>query len=584
MSRDLSNRWIEGDFDGDFEGAPRDTGDPLGSAKTISHIFRGRLKNARPSGPPGVQPSTPDPDVVRQSLIPEVYASFQGEEHGIPLYEIALADVTIGSLRIRSIRDGDPTQQLLLGRVQGRLRGRLVRVPKRTKDHQFKGEKTDNDEIGQPQGNSPESWSNRKADTSKEVLDAENKVRKDALGEDQFSTVQPPDTLEPCRFCRLGMIIALSAFLGAICWFLRDGSSFFDALLLFTLPVSVACIIGAFGSIRMSVALRQILGWTLIALFILLSWKMFAHGLWLGCIAGYHGSALALSIITLLSGLALCWVRATLTIALLVVLLVHCFHGENECAVHRDVGKSLPFETPLQVVQPDEPIQVQTNQSPPVNIVNDQSPEQKINEPSEALGLVERSLNAMKRLAESVVNWFREVRDSQADEVDRLNEAGFTMVDGLKRISLEKALAAPKRYLDCERSSPTGVLSSKYSVYLGEAAMFELNSAELGPKAQSRLHKLGKLISAAGDKPYLIAGHADRSGISVNNYYLSQDRANAVASWLADAGYTDINKLTIRGEGDRIPIIPVDTAESANRRVEIRVDCDRMYSKMPQRR
>ena len=325
------------------------------------------------------------------------------------------------------------------------------------------------------------------------------------------------------------------------------------------------------------------LGCSLIVLFLLLAWGGLSHNLSLGCFAGFQGSILALAIITLFSGFVRCWVRATLALLWFVVLLLHCFHGENECSIHRNIVELLPLETPLQVVQPDHPFQVQETERAPPSSVNDRPTEQNAGEPSDDSGLLRRSLNAMRRITDTVLNWFREVRDSQADEVDRLNEAGFTMVDGLKRISLEKALAAPKRYLDCERTSSSGAQTSKYSVYLGDAAMFDLNSADLRPKAQSRLHTLGKLMKEAGDKPYVITGHADRSGIAVNNYYLSQERANAVASWLIDEGYIDIKRLTIRGEGDRIPIIPVDTVEPANRRVEIRVDCDRVTTRSLQR-
>lgn len=323
----------------------------------------------------------------------------------------------------------------------------------------------------------------------------------------------------------------------------------------------------------------ELFGWVLILLFVVLSWRVLVDGLTLGCVAGLKVSLLALGLITLLSGFARCWVRTTLALALFLILLLNCFHVEDECSMQRSVGEALPFAEPLQVVQPDEPNQIQSNQSPHQSGVDDQPKDRKTGDQSNVVGFIENGLNALRRISSTVFNWFREVRDSQADEVDRLNEAGFTMVDGLKRVSLEKALAAPKRYLDCEQGGTFTAARAKYSVYLGEAAMFELNSAELGPKAQSRLQKLGKLISEAGDKPYVVAGHADRSGNAVNNYYLSQDRATAVASWLVDGGFSDIKKLTIRGEGDRIPIIPVDTAEATNRRVEIRVDCDRLNAR-----
>ena len=243
MSQDLSSRWIEGDFDGDFEGRPSDAGDPFGSSRTVGHIFRGRLKNARPSGPPDVL--FPEGE-VRQSIIPEVYASFREGEGDGSLYEIALADVTIRPLSIRSSRDGDPTQQLLLGRIQGRLRGRLVRVPTKKKDRLNEDEKLDNNKRTRPQVASPESRLTPRADNSNEVFNSEHTVPMDEYSDDHLSKLTPSDVPERCRFCRFSMIATLSVCISAFCWIFRDSRSAFETFLLFAAPISIACIIGTY--------------------------------------------------------------------------------------------------------------------------------------------------------------------------------------------------------------------------------------------------------------------------------------------------------------------------------------------------
>jgi hypothetical protein len=243
MDQDYPNRWVEGDFDGDFGGVPHDSGDPLGSVKTVGEIFRGSLKNARLSDefPRG---RSFDARVVRQSLIPEVYASFQGEGSDQTRYEIALADVTIDSLTIRSSRDGDPTQQVLLGRIQGRLRGRLVRIPKRAKEHHIQNQKPEQDEkTSLPLDTSLEPLK-RLDDGLNAQVNSEGNGSLDRLSDSQSSETQPTRVDESCRFCRLGIIAGLSVCLGVLCWILSSGREAFDALLLFAVSVSVACIIG----------------------------------------------------------------------------------------------------------------------------------------------------------------------------------------------------------------------------------------------------------------------------------------------------------------------------------------------------
>lgn len=70
-----------------------------------------------------------------------------------------------------------------------------------------------------------------------------------------------------------------------------------------------------------------------------------------------------------------------------------------------------------------------------------------------------------------------------------------------------------------------------------------------------------------------IEGHTDNSGAAAHNKQLSQERADAVAKYLADHG-TDKTRLTTVGFGDTKPEVANDTKENKakNRRTEFHVD------------
>jgi OOP family OmpA-OmpF porin len=68
-----------------------------------------------------------------------------------------------------------------------------------------------------------------------------------------------------------------------------------------------------------------------------------------------------------------------------------------------------------------------------------------------------------------------------------------------------------------------------------------------------------------------VAGHTDSRGAEAYNQDLSERRANAVATYLRDAGVT--NSVSARGYGESQPVASNDTDEGRqqNRRVVLRV-------------
>ena len=98
---------------------------------------------------------------------------------------------------------------------------------------------------------------------------------------------------------------------------------------------------------------------------------------------------------------------------------------------------------------------------------------------------------------------------------------------------------------------------------------FVLGSAELTADARAKLQTLARALAAVQTyRPFTVEGHTDRSGPQALNRSLSQARANAVVTYLAQNG-VDSSRMTARGYGyDRL--IPGRNAQDpANRRVEV---------------
>jgi OOP family OmpA-OmpF porin len=100
---------------------------------------------------------------------------------------------------------------------------------------------------------------------------------------------------------------------------------------------------------------------------------------------------------------------------------------------------------------------------------------------------------------------------------------------------------------------------------------FESGSASLKPESFAVLDVVAASLVANPDTRIEIAGHTDNTGSAAINMRLSQERADAVRSYLASRG---VNRfyMAARGYGASQPIAPNTTAagRQQNRRVELR--------------
>lgn len=96
--------------------------------------------------------------------------------------------------------------------------------------------------------------------------------------------------------------------------------------------------------------------------------------------------------------------------------------------------------------------------------------------------------------------------------------------------------------------------------------LFPFGMAKVEAGARTRLIELGKALSEVGIRRLRVEGHTDARGSDAYNQKLSEERAEAVKSLLAEGGMAP-DGIEVRGFGRTQPLLIGDDAE--NRRVAI---------------
>jgi outer membrane protein OmpA-like peptidoglycan-associated protein len=108
---------------------------------------------------------------------------------------------------------------------------------------------------------------------------------------------------------------------------------------------------------------------------------------------------------------------------------------------------------------------------------------------------------------------------------------------------------------------------------LGENAVrFDFNKSTLTAQAKTNLDKLVTVFTEYPDTNIVIYGYTDSSGADDYNLKLSQQRAEAVKSYLSKKGVSSARFTTTgMGEADPIESNETDAGRSKNRRVEFAI-------------
>jgi outer membrane protein OmpA-like peptidoglycan-associated protein len=108
-------------------------------------------------------------------------------------------------------------------------------------------------------------------------------------------------------------------------------------------------------------------------------------------------------------------------------------------------------------------------------------------------------------------------------------------------------------------------------ITLPGAVLFATGKSELKPAAQTRLDDVAEALSGQPlERKMVIEGHTDSTGSAERNQVLSQERADAVRTYLISKGVA-AESLAAEGKGPSTPIADNSTTEgrATNRRVEI---------------
>jgi len=101
--------------------------------------------------------------------------------------------------------------------------------------------------------------------------------------------------------------------------------------------------------------------------------------------------------------------------------------------------------------------------------------------------------------------------------------------------------------------------------------LFDTGQAVIKPESAATLKEVGAVLKNDPTLALEIQGHTDNVGAAAANMKLSQDRADAVKTWLVTSFGIDEGRLTTAGLGGTKPVADNSTEEgrAKNRRVEL---------------
>ena len=104
---------------------------------------------------------------------------------------------------------------------------------------------------------------------------------------------------------------------------------------------------------------------------------------------------------------------------------------------------------------------------------------------------------------------------------------------------------------------------------------FATDSAEINPRYNDEVNKVGEYMQKYPTTTAVIEGHTDSIGGSEHNMKLSQKRAENVVKALVENFGIDLSRLSAKGYGSTRRIAYNNTAEGRqkNRRINAVIDC-----------
>jgi outer membrane protein OmpA-like peptidoglycan-associated protein len=174
-------------------------------------------------------------------------------------------------------------------------------------------------------------------------------------------------------------------------------------------------------------------------------------------------------------------------------------------------------------------------------------------------------------------------KDGVLDEVDRCpNTPGASAAAGCPDADLDGIPDADDKCPDepglrKDEGCPPKVVKvvrEDEEIKILEKVYFELGEATLKPESFNLLQQVALILRSNPDITKIeIAGHTDRVGPADENLILSQERAQAVKTYLVQQGGIDPARLVPKGYGETRPLVAPEgrKAQADNRRVEFKI-------------
>ena len=151
--------------------------------------------------------------------------------------------------------------------------------------------------------------------------------------------------------------------------------------------------------------------------------------------------------------------------------------------------------------------------------------------------------------------------------------AGAGVYMDKQEAEFKQQLAAERRanQIEVER-----LKNENLKITMNSEVSFDFNSAAIKPSFQRTLDKVADILQRYPRTTIRIVGHTDNVGSAAYNQQLSEERANAVAWSLEDAG-VDPARVRVEGRGESQPRASnaSEAGRQLNRRVEMFIIPDR---------
>ena len=174
--------------------------------------------------------------------------------------------------------------------------------------------------------------------------------------------------------------------------------------------------------------------------------------------------------------------------------------------------------------------------------------------------------------------WFLSVLGYQSELIAGGNEGSPLNSTGSSLNSTGSSLTGEVSNLEGLIKDLNGTVGeSEITVPLPSDVLFDYDRADIKQEAIPTLRKLQQAISELNPEQIQIEGHTDSHGSETYNLQLSQQRAEAIATWLVNNAGITSDRLISQGYGETQPIAEnqkpngEDNPEgrAKNRRVEI---------------